>query len=370
MKKYLKLKFILSILFIITIMVCCSVNTKLGKAPNGESVKKMKTYPNYIDGSFVNIESTPAFGEGYGFWSVSYSFMFDEVLRPAPKDTIVSIKTDLKSLDPNTNLLVWFGHSSYFIQLDGVKFLVDPVFSGSASPVSSFIKAFEGTNVYQVKDMPEIDYLLITHDHYDHLDYETVVALKSKVKNIICGIGVGSHFEYWNFPKEMIKEQYWGDKFEIAKDYSLGTETSRHFSGRFLSRNNTLWVSYMIESPSMKIYLGGDSGYGKHFKDLGSKYESVDLAILENGQYNEKWPYIHSMPEEVLKAGSDLNAKRIMPVHSGKFTLAQHSWDEPLSKLVEFNQHYKKELVTPKIGEVVYLNNLNQKFINWWESYE
>lgn len=230
-------------------------------------------------------------------------------------------------------------------------------------------KSYEGTDPYSVGDIPEIDFLLITHDHYDHLDYESIKHLKSKVKAVVCGLGVGEHFEYWGYSPEIIIESDWHESIRIDENIILHTETARHFSGRNFSRNKSLWMSYVVETPSLKIYIGGDSGYGSHFKEIGKKHGFFDLVILENGQYNEMWKAMHMFPEEVLRAAKDLNAKRVFPVHSAKFTLAFHHWKEPLETISEINikPEYNLPLVTPLIGQPVILNNTNQQFSKWWQ---
>ncbi|MGZ8538117.1 MAG: MBL fold metallo-hydrolase, partial [Flavisolibacter sp.] len=143
---------------------------------------------------------------------------------------------------------------------------------------------------------------------------------------------------------------------------------ARHFSGRGLTgRNKSLWCSFLLQSPSMKIYIGGDSGYDKHFAEIGNQFGPIDLAILENGQYDHKWKYIHMFPEELLQAAMDLKSKRVFPVHSGKFAMSNHAWDEPLIKVTELNQSAKLNLITPMIGEVVRLKDNHQKFSEWWK---
>lgn len=351
-------------------MACCAINTKLGKAPSGKRLKQMKTYPNFKDGKFFNLEETPAFGDGYNFFNVAWSFMTESANKPTPIDSFKVKPIDFSTIDKSENILIWFGHSSYYLQVDSISFLVDPVFSGSASPFSFAVKAFKGTDIFKAKNMPNIDYLVITHDHYDHLDYETVVLLKEKVNKVICGIGVGSHFEYWGYSKNKLIEMYWGDRVEIAPNFYINSETTRHFSGRLFSRNNTLWSSYMIQSPSKTLFIGGDGGYGKHFKEIGKKYKKIDLAILENGQYDKKWSYIHSLPEEFHKIIKDLNAKTTLPVHSGKFNLSQHDWDSPLKTITRLNKKFNHKILTPRIGEKLYLDNEDQKFENWWEEYK
>jgi L-ascorbate metabolism protein UlaG (beta-lactamase superfamily) len=252
------------------------------------------------------------------------------------------------------------------MQIDGKRFLVDPVFSGNASPLPGTTKAFNGTDRYTADDIPAIDYLFISHDHYDHLDYETLLALKGKIKKVICGLGVGAHFEYWGYSPDKIIEKDWHEKVELDRGFIAYCEPARHFSGRSFSRNNTLWASYVLQTPTMKIYIGGDSGYDTHFADIGNKYGPFDLAILENGQYDLAWKYIHCLPEEVLKAAQGLKAKRLFPVHSSKFGLANHPWDEPLVKITELNKSINIPLVTPIIGEVVNLKDTNQQFKQWW----
>lgn len=339
---------------------------QFGKAATGERLEKMKNSRNYKDGKFENVHNTPALTEGYGYAGVMYEFLFKKVDGKIPPVTIPSVKTDLKNLPLNEDVLVWFGHSSYFMQIDGKRFLVDPVFSGNASPIAGSNKAFKGTDRYTVDDLPTIDYLFITHDHYDHADYKTLLQLKTKVTNVICGLGVGAHLEEWGFAANNIIEKDWNEAIELEKGFNVYTKTARHFSGRGFTRNNTLWLSFLLQTPSTKIYIGGDSGYDTHFAEIGNEHGPIDLAILENGQYDIKWKYIHMLPHEVLQAGQDLKAARIFPVHSSKFAMANHKWDEPMKKLTELNKEVNIPLVTPIIGQKVYLKNIDQSFNQWW----
>jgi L-ascorbate metabolism protein UlaG (beta-lactamase superfamily) len=339
---------------------------KFGKSPSGTRLERIKRSPNFKNGKFQNISYTPTLAEGHSWSKVLYEAYIKSKPRHRPTDTIPSQKTDLLSLPDDADVLVWFGHSSYFIQIDGKRILVDPVFSGNASPIPRTAKSFKGTDIYNVADLPEIDYLFISHDHYDHVDYETLTALKDKTKKVICGLGVGSHFEYWGYDNSKIIERDWNEKVELDNGFMAFVEPARHFSGRGLSANNTLWASYLLQTPSMKIYIGGDSGYDTHYADIGARHDAIDLAILDNGQYNEAWKYIHNLPEDVLKAAQDLKAKRVFPVHSSKFALGSHDWDEPLVKLTELNKSNNLPLITPIIGEVVYLKDTTQIFKQWW----
>ncbi|MBL3656375.1 MBL fold metallo-hydrolase [Fulvivirga sediminis] len=341
-----------------------------GKKPEGERLERMSKSSHFKDGVFENFHHTPTLTEGYSMMGVMYKQIFGKHPRTQPKDSIPSVVTDLKSFAPDENVLVWFGHSSYFIQLNGRKILVDPVFSGNASPIPSSVNAFPGANGYGVEDMPDIDYLFISHDHYDHLDYQTIVAMKDKVRKVMCGLGVGSHFELWGYTQDQIIEGDWYDAVDLDDGFKAYFTPSRHFSGRGFKRNNTLWSSYVLEAEGFKLYIGGDSGYDTHFADIGNKFGPFDLAILENGQYNKAWEAIHMLPEQTLKAGSDLKAKRVFPVHSSKFKLAWHPWDEPLSEVSRLSADYNFPLVTPKIGEVVRLKDTTQTFDHWWEGME
>lgn len=374
MKLFLKiLKWFMIVTTLIVVLLLISTyifmrQDKFGKTPDEEKINNYEKLDNYKEGKFQNISYTPDLTEGYSMTGVMYDFLFKKFPRLKPKEPIPSIKTNLLEIPIEENVLIWFGHSSYYIQLDGVKILVDPVFSGNASPVPGSTKSFEGTDIYSADDFPDIDYILISHDHYDHLDYETIVNFKDKVGKVICGLGVGSHFEQWGYDKSQIIEKNWNEDVELANGFSAHVLTARHFSGRGFSRNNTLWASYLLESPSMKIYIGGDSGYDTHFAEIGNKFGPIDLAIIENGQYDLAWKYIHTLPDEVIKATKDLKSKRLFPVHSSKFILANHPWDEPLIEVSKFIIGTNISLITPIIGEKVNLQDTNQIFSKWWQN--
>jgi L-ascorbate metabolism protein UlaG (beta-lactamase superfamily) len=340
---------------------------QFGKAPSGKRLERIKLSPNYRNGRFQNLSPTPQLTEGYSMLKVLFNFFIKRVENRKPLRSIPFIKTDLKSLPVAKNFLIWFGHSSYLLRLEGKTFLVDPVLSGYASPFSRMNKAFNGASSYSADDLPFVDYLLITHDHYDHLDYETIKKLKGKAGTVVTALGVGEHFEKWGFPSSQIIEKDWWDNIALENGLTLHLTPARHFSGRKLQRNNTLWTSFVLQTPSKKFFIGGDSGYDNHFAEIGKWFGGFDLAILENGQYNEAWRYIHTLPEEVLKAGKELGAKRIFPVHSGKFDLGGHAWNEPLIRITELNHDSKFPLVTPLIGEVVDLDNIKQTFEEWWK---
>ena len=340
-----------------------------GHLPDQISMTKIKASPNYRDGHFVNLHDTPLMTGERGTFRTMYDFYFVDHPNKKPNQPIPSIKTDLKNLPLDEDVLVWFGHSSYYIQLHGVRYLVDPVFSNNASPVPYNVVAFDGTNIYSADDMPEIDYLIITHDHYDHLDYDTIKKLRPKVKNVITGLGVGSHLRYWKYDNSLIHEMDWNETLP-THDGEIVCLTARHFSGRSLFPNSTLWASYLINTPDYKIYLGGDSGYDDHYANIAQKYGAVDLAILESGQYDEGWRYIHQNPAEVVKAAADLKTTKLLPVHNSKFSISNHPWFEPLDKVTELGKDEDFSVLTPKIGEIVRLHDKTQQFSPWWKAIE
>lgn len=344
-----------------------SLLSSFGRRPSAATQKKYHTLPNFSNGQFQNPVPTAQLAEGQTMLSVLREFLFKKHPETTPAITIPSIQTDLNSIPPHEDCLVWFGHSSYFIQLSGKRFLIDPVFSGNASPIPGSVKAFPGSNNYSAADMPAIDLLLISHDHWDHLDYSTVQALQPKTSHVLCGNAVGEHFRHWGWPEEKITEKNWYDTIEPFDGFRITLTPARHFSGRTFKRNTSLFTSFVLEAPSYKLFLGGDSGYAPHFKTIGEQYGPFDLAILECGQYNKNWPYIHSFPEEIITEATELRAKYFMPVHHSKFKLGQHPWYEPLQEVTTHAAATGHHAVTPLIGEKVLLHEMGKQWRKWWE---
>jgi L-ascorbate metabolism protein UlaG (beta-lactamase superfamily) len=218
-----------------------------------------------------------------------------------------------------------------------------------------------------LEDFPDsLDVVIITHDHYDHLDYNTIQKLHPRVKQFYTSLGVGSHLEYWGVDAGKITEFDWWDAKTFESGFEIIATPARHFSGRGSKRNQTLWSSFVLKTDSTSIYIGGDSGYDSAFTTIGDKYGPFDLALLENGQYNTLWPNIHMMPEEVAQAALDLKANVFMPVHWSKFTLALHRWKDPIERTTKAAERLGVTVTTPMIGEPVLLGSElpNRK---WWE---
>ncbi|MFC3158215.1 MBL fold metallo-hydrolase [Chryseobacterium arachidis] len=255
-----------------------------GAEAKGERLKRMQQSKHFKNKQFQNLSYTPSLAEGYSMPRVMYDFFFKKknpLLKPLKN--IPSIHTDLKNLPKDQDVFVWLGHSSYYIQTDGVSLLIDPVLSLYGSPFKFFNKAFSGADIFKPEDIPNLDYLVITHDHYDHLDYPTVKAIKDKVSKVILPLGVGAHFERWGYKSEQLIEEEWGAEVNLKNNLKIIYTPARHFSGRKVQRNVTLWTSYVLETPAKKLFLGGDSGYDTHFKMIGEKYGPFDYVFIETG---------------------------------------------------------------------------------------
>ena len=337
-----------------------------GATANGEGLTRIQQSKNYRNGSFQNLEPTEVMRPGASY----IDWFWDNFRKPADVDPtylIPSVQTNLATLSNSGTSVVWFGHSSYLIKSEGTTLLVDPVLSGYASPVSLFGKAFPGTNTYPTDAMPKIDLLVLTHDHYDHLDYQTLMALRDRITRVVAPLGVGAHLERWGYDPARITELDWSETVTSNEGPSLTAVTARHFSGRGPKRGGSLWNAYVLNINTLRLFLGGDSGYGSHFKTIGNQYGPFDLALLECGQYGRDWPTIHMLPGEVAQAARDLNTKAVLPVHWAKFALGFHPWREPIRQLTAaITPTDSFTLTTPRIGEPVILGEaLPQE--RWWE---
>lgn len=342
-----------------------SLIKSLGTNPSGKRLERIKQSPNYKNNAFQNLSHTDQLSKDTSYAKIMKDQM-NKSKHVEPTKVIPFVKTDLHTINAEEPLIVWFGHSSYLLKINGKTILVDPVFSGNASPFSFMIKAFKGADEYKAEHMPIIDLLLLTHDHYDHLDYKTLKLLRSKIKQIYCPLGVGSHLEHWGFEESRIAELDWWETNSFENDIEITAAPARHYTGRTMTRSKMLWASYVLKTKTHSIYLGGDSGYDEHFKMIGEQYGPFDIALLESGQYNSSWPNIHMMPEETVQASIDLKAKVLFPIHWAKFALAMHDWDEPINRVLKKAEELSVKVTTPMIGEPLLISKYYEtKF--WWE---
>jgi L-ascorbate metabolism protein UlaG (beta-lactamase superfamily) len=341
---------------------------KFGQLPGEERREAMTRSPNHTGGEFRNQEPSPLNTGKKSQAANLLDFLFVKKERLRPDAAVPVTKTNLASLPRDRDTIVWLGHSSYFAVIGGKRLLIDPVFSEAAAPFSFLNKAFAGTSVYTADDMPEIDYLLITHDHWDHLDYPSIKALKSKIGKVITGLGVGAHFERWGYEKTKIHEADWFDALKVDPNLTVHLLPARHFSGRMFKRNQTLWVGFALETRTRRILFSGDTGYGKHFAEIGRRFGSFDLVVLDMGQYDPNWAHVHMFPEEAAQAAEDLNAAALMPGHVGRFSISNHAWDDPFKRIATISEGKSYRLVTPTIGAPLDVADKEQRFQRWWEA--
>ncbi|WP_018651124.1 MBL fold metallo-hydrolase [Actinobacillus capsulatus] len=359
--------FLLIIGILVLIVVAYLQLPVFGANPLGERLARIQKSPNYQNGKFQNLSDTPMLTSDKSVIRATFDMLFGADKRVKPRSFIPSVKTDLNTLPKDQDYFVWFGHSSYLLNINSKTFLIDPVLV-SATPLPFGGKAFKGADIYQPSDIPSVDYLIISHDHYDHLDYDTIKIIKDRIGQVVTGLGNGSHFERWGFSPNQLIELDWYQDITLD-DLTITALPTRHSSGRALKQNQTLWASFMVQTGSKTVYVGGDSGYDVFFKEIAHQFPRIDVAIMENGQYDKDWANIHFLPDDLVKAVKDLNPQKLVAVHNSKFVLAKHAWDEPMRRLSQSAEQENLPLLTPKIGEVFYLDD-HPQFEKWWEGVE
>ena len=261
--------------------------------------------------------------------------------------------------------LVWFGHSTFLLNIDGTTVLVDPVFGDTASPVSFIAPRFQRP-VLSLGELPPVDVILLSHDHYDHLDMPSIRHFAGTATDFVAPLGVGAHLERWGVDPARIVERDWWES-HVAHGITFTATPSQHFSGRDgINNDETLWASWVLAGNGARVFFSGDSGYDVHFAEIGERLGPFDVAVLENGQYDAKWRAVHLLPPETVRAFEDLGAARLMPVHWGMFELAFHTWFEPPVALAALAEARGIELITPRIGDVVTLD-ADHGTSAWWE---
>ena len=360
--------FTLISLVILTAIMFTSLSPQFGKDPSAEQKILFEKLPHYQDGKFQNLTPTSM---DMDFWKAVRMIpkFFQNNPNSRPDFDIPVLKVDslelVQAYEPAR--LVWFGHSSFLLQIDGKNILLDPMLGEVPAPHPLLGKKRYAEELpIEIEKLPLIDLVIFSHDHYDHLDYGSVQNLKGKTKKFLTPLGVGSHLKHWGVEEVKIQEMDWWEETS-CEDLLLAFTPSRHFSGRGLTnRFSTLWGSWVIKGSQENIYFSGDSGYGSHFTAIGEKYGPFDFAMLECGQYNENWKEIHMMPEETAQAGVDLNARVIMPIHWGAFTLAMHSWTDPVERVLVKGKELGIPVFIPKIGERVQIQEEMTTREQWW----
>ncbi len=343
-----------------------------GGEVNEERQALYESSQQFNKGKFVNTKKEIPEATSFSkMLSISRKFFFEKVENGRPNGDLRVQKIDSAHI-ANYNggsRLIWFGHSAFLLQIDGKNILIDPMFGSVPAPHQWMgAKRFNVQLPIDIEKLPKIDAVVISHDHYDHLDYESIKRLKDKVGAYFVPLGVGVHLEAWEVDRSKIKEMDWWEE-TVFKNIQLACTPAQHFSGRkFSNGQSTLWSSWVIKSDSTALFFSGESGYATHFTAIGKKYGPFDFAMMECGQYNKMWPDIHMFPEETAQAGVDLRAKSIMPIHWGAFKLALHSWTDPIVRVSKKAEELAIPLVTPKIGEPIIINELPKPNSVWWQT--
>lgn len=359
---------ILCILFgvIAGIVVFIFFNPGMGGKVTKKEGDRLAKSPNFQGGKFVNSMVTllhMGLKNSHGVWRE-----YIAVTKRRPEKELPMVSVHVPAFQASTETCAaWLGHSTVILQIDGKTLLFDPVFSQKASPVSWLgPQRFFSKSALEIEDLPAVDGVFISHDHYDHLDYATMKKLRDKTGKFYVPLGVGRHLLRWGIPQEKIEEMDWWDEKKFA-GVTIAAAPSRHFSGRGLwNRNSTLWCSWVVIGQKDNIYFSGDGGYGPHFSQIGDKYGPFDLAFMECGQYNQRWATIHMMPEQSVQAVIDICGKKMVPIHWGAFSLAPHDWTEPVERALKAAARLKVDISLLRIGENITKGSTALATDFWW----
>lgn len=307
--------------------------------------------PQYRDGRFRNPVGSTALGFAKGL-AVTGRLLFAKPDDTVPTRPIPVDRLDTAALEAAPDLSLWrLGHSTILLKLQGRFWLTDPVFSERASPTP-----FAGPKRFHapplgIDELPPISGVILSHDHYDHLDRAAIRQLAPKVQHFVTPLGVGDRLIEWAVPTDKVQQFDWWQGTRI-EGLELTATPAQHFSGRGLrDGNRTLWVSWVIKSETVRIFFSGDSGYFDGFRQIGERFGPFDLTLIETGAYNHDWPHVHMQPEESLQAHLDLQGTVLMPIHNGTFDLSMHSWTEPFDRISALAAQHEVLLVTPRMGE-------------------
>jgi len=376
-KRMTTILFILIGLMTFSIIVFISCSPQFGGKLSSTQKANYVSSPNFKEGKFINkdeLQVSPKITFSGFIQGIGTMFSKDTSAQSTMPNGDILVEelnpADISKIKDATRL-IWFGHSTFLIQLKNKNILIDPMFGQAPSPVSwAGGKRFSSKLPIEIENLPQIDAVLLSHDHYDHLDYGSILALKDKVKIFYTPLGLSIHLEKWGVEKERIIELDWWE--ESNQDQLIFRCTpAQHASGRKPNAmSNILWSSWIINSEKVNLFFSGDGGYADHFKEIGEKYGPFDFAMMECGQYNKMWPKLHMFPEQTAQASIDIKAKQFMPIHWGAFRLSNHEWDEPIMRVQKAAKKLNIPVIIPKIGEPIMIEPII-KYSNetWWENY-
>ena len=344
-------EFLFAVLLLVLVVGCAwfYLAPAFGAAPAGEALVRMQASSNHNGRHFINLVPTTHNTRQAGDTSAIIGNFFSPPANEYPSQSLPAEKFDRLLLE--NGKFVWLGHSTVLFKTSEKTVLTDPVFH-RASPFPVFGVPFEVKQTPSIADLPAIDVVLISHDHYDHLDHLAVAKLNSITTRFLVPLGIGSHLQRWGVPLEKITELDWYET-ESVDSVAYTLTPSRHYSGRgFSDGRSTLWGSWVVKSDELNVWFSGDGGYFSELKKIGENYGPFDIAFIENGSYSKSWAQIHMMPEQSVQASIDVRAKVFFPIHWGKFDLATHPWDEPIKRATAEAAKRGVSMYTPLVGQV------------------
>ena len=360
-----KAKIFSTMVLFFVIIILLSATAFLNLSPQVGGDPGSYDSPNYYDGKFNNLNETSV-STGSFFGTLLDYMVGDDDRNP---DVVLPTK-EYQNIPLNQSdvSITWFGHSTILIQSHNTTILMDPILGdGELDPLIFGPSPFAYEHTYDTEDLPQVDFVFISHDHYDHLDMGTIQSLAGA--EFFVPLGVKSHLTTWDIPSENVIEFDWYDEYNVSSELFIALTPSQHFSGRGLSGDNTLWGSWVLDFNGHKIFFSGDSGYSEEYAEIGDKYGPFDIAIIEAGQYNEAWSSIHMFPEQSVQASIDLEASTILPIHNTKYVLSLHKWNAPLERVTAAGELLNQTVSTPYIGESFVLGGENPDY-RWWRDVE
>lgn len=350
MKKWKKL-----VIWLLSIAATLAIATWLvfqlpsfGGVSEGARLDRMRQSKQFHGARF---ENAPPYVHNYSLMREMRAYFGDEVREPQFAVPVVRLSADQLSRPVALGLRAWWlGHASVLLEIDGVRILTDPVLSMRASPFQFLGPARQHPAPLAVSDLKNVDAVVISHDHFDHLDMDTIQALATGGTHFYVGLGIGAHLERWDVPAAQIHEMDWWDSAQVG-DVAIHCAPARHYSGRKSTDNSTLWASWLVKGPNHSAYFSGDTGYAEHFKAVRERLGAPQLSMIKIGAYGDTWLDIHMSPESAIQAHRDLGAGTLLPVHWGTFNLAYHAWEEPVVRAVKEAKSQGVQIVTPRPGE-------------------
>ena len=340
-----------------------------GGKVTGARLERVRANPQFENGAFVNVQRQAPYSFDSLRTFVVGQMLGDEVRVPPAPIPVVTVDPAALAAAPAPGLRAfWIGHASVYVEVDGLRVLIDPVFSDHASPFAIGPKRFHPPPI-ALANLPRIDAVVISHDHYDHLDMATVRHLAGRGTQFFVPLGVGAHLEAWQVPAAQIHEMEWWQEQTLGGVRFVCTPT-RHYSGRGLGDYKaTLWSSWSVLGPQNRFFYSGDTGFSQHFQEIGARLGPFDMSFIKVGAYGPgaSWIDIHMTPEQAVQAHEEVRGGRLLPVHWGTFNLALHAWDEPIRRTVQAAAGKQVDLVTPRVGQMVVAR---QPFKSdaWWEA--